>query len=123
MPDNHFTETDLHAEWKKFLAKLRTTDIVIYNAVAGFKLTKEDENDILVHYPSDTAKAEFDKVSGDFFNYFKIKVHNHKIRVSYRCDFVSLKKEIVTKRSVFENYVKINPLLKELDDLFKFDFS
>ena len=38
-------------------------------------------------------------------------------------ELTSAKKEIVTKKSIFEKYVEINPLLKDLDDLIKFDFS
>ena len=86
-------------------------------------MKKEDEDTICVHYPSDTAKAEFDKVSADFFNHFKHKVNHHHIEIVYKNDFTNLKKEIITKRSLFEKYVQINPVLKDLDDLFKFDFN
>jgi DNA polymerase-3 subunit gamma/tau len=34
-----------------------------------------------------------------------------------------LKKEIVTKKSTFEKFVEINPILKDLDDLLKLDLS
>ena len=123
LPNNHFTETDLQIEWKKFLDSLQTKDAVVYNAISGFRLHKEDEDTILINYPSDTAKAEFEKVSGDFFNAFKHKVNHHRIVITYKMDSVNLKKEIITKRSIFEKYVQLNPLLRDLDDLFKFDFN
>ena len=42
--------------------------------------------------------------------------------VDYKND-VSLKKEIVTKRKIFDKFAEINPVLKDLDDIFKFDFT
>lgn len=123
LPNNHFTETDLQTEWKKFLDEIQQKDAVIFNAISGFKLSKVDEDTIRVHYPSDTAKAEFEKVSADFFNKFKHKVNHFRIEVDYKNDFTKMKKEIVTKRSIFEKYAEINPVLRDLDDLLKFDFN
>ncbi len=96
---------------------------MVFNAISGFQLSKADEDTVRVHYPSDTAKAEFDKVSGDFFSKFKHKVNHHRIEVEYKNDFNKMKKEIVTKRTIFEKYAEINPVLRDLDDLFKFDFN
>ena len=87
-----------------------------------FELDKKDENIINILYPSDSVKSEFEKVQGEFFNHFKRKVNNYKIEVEYSND-VTLKKEIVTKRSIFDNFVEINPVLKDLDDLLKLDLS
>ena len=122
LPNNHFTETDLHNEWSKFLEDIRKKDIVLYSAINGFRFSKLDEDTILVNYPSDTAKSEFEKVQGDFFNHFKRKVNHHTIKIDYRMD-VGLKMEIVTKRSLFEKMAEKNPVLRDLDDLLKFDFS
>ncbi|MCC2591529.1 hypothetical protein [Chryseobacterium sp. MFBS3-17] len=102
---------------------MQTRDVVVFNAIHGFTMHKEDENTIRVTYPSSTAKAEFDKVSHDFFSHFKHKVHHYRIQVQYHMDAVKLKKEIVTKRSIFEQFAKINPVLKQLDEKFKLDFN
>lgn len=123
LPNNHFTDTDLHTEWNKFLGEIEKKDIVIHQAISGFKLQKVEEDTIKILYPSDTAKAEFEKVSADFFNAFKHKVNHHRIRIEYKMDFVNLKKEIITKRSIFEKFAQINPVLRDLDDLLKFDFN
>lgn len=123
LPNNHFTDTDLHTEWKKFLEEIEKKDIVIHQAINSFKLQKVEEDTIKILYPSDTAKAEFDKVSVDFFNAFKHKVNHNRIRIEYKMDFVNLKKEIITKRSIFEKFAQINPVLRDLDDLLKFDFN
>lgn len=93
-----------------------------YNAINGFKLVKKDENIIEVQYPSDTAKVEFDRVSGEFFNHFRRKVNNFSIEIEYKKD-EKLKVEVVTKRSIFEKMIEKNPLLKDLDDLLKFDLN
>lgn len=122
LPKNHFTDTDLQATWNLFIKNLQVKDVFTYNAINGFKLVKKDENIIEVVYPSDTAKVEFDRVSGDFFNHFKRKVNNHIIEVEYRKD-EKLKVELVTKKTIFEKFVQKNPLLKDLDDLLKFDLS
>lgn len=123
LPSDHFTDTDLQNEWQKFLENLRVGDAVIYNAINGFNLRKKDEDDIEIRYPSELSKSEFEKVRDEFLNHFKHKVNHFKIGISYVKDEVNLKKEIVTKRSVFEKFAEINPLLKDLDDLMKFDFS
>lgn len=123
LPNNHFTETDLQNEWIEFLKEINKNDIVVYNAINGFQLHKMDENTIRVIYPSETARAEFDKVNTTFFNHFKHKMNHYRITVEYKYDAVTMKKEIVTKRSLFDKFAEKNPLLRELDDIFKFDFN
>ncbi len=96
--------------------------MVVFSAINGFRLSKWDENTVMVNFPSESAKVEFEKVRADFFNHFMHKVNHFNIKVDYTMD-VALKKEIMTKRKLFEKMVEINPLLKDLDDLMKFDFS
>lgn len=110
-------------EWNLLLKQLQSKDVFVYNAIKAFKLVKADENVIRVLYPSDSAKVEFDKISGDFFNHFRRKVHNHAIEIEYKKDHENLKIEIMTKKKVFEKLVEKNPLLKDLDDLMKFDLT
>ena len=112
----------MQTEWKIFLEGIKKKDTIIYSAIQGFKFSKKDENLISVNYPSDSAKKEFDKVQGEFFNHFRHKVNNFKFTVEYVMD-VALKQEIITKRKIFEKFVEINPLLKDLDDLMKFDLT
>ena len=122
LPSNHFTETDLHNEWNKFLVEMQSEDIIVYNAISSFKLRKKDENTVEITYPSESAKSEFEKVRGDFFNHFMHKVSHFNIVIEYKND-VTLKKEIVTKRKIFDKFAELNPVLKDLDDIFKFDLN
>lgn len=94
----------------------------MYNAINSFKLEKADEHQVVVKYSSETAKAEFDRLSPEFFNHFRHRVNNFKIEIEYQTD-ITIKKEIVTKRKIFEKFVAINPVLKDLDDLMKFDLT
>lgn len=123
LPSNHFTETDLQKEWSAFLTMIQQEDFVIYNAIKGFRVEKLDENLIRICYPSETAKAEFDKVSIRFINTLKHKVNNFHIEISYHLDAKNMKREVETKRSRFEKMAERNPLLWELDKIFKFDFN
>ncbi|WP_312077525.1 hypothetical protein [Chryseobacterium sp.] len=123
LPKNHFTDTDLQAEWNLLLKQLQNKNVFVFNAVKGFKLTKTAENTIQVLYPSDSAKTEFDKISGEFFNHFKTKVHNYSIEIEYKRDFENLKVEVLTKRKIYEKFIEKNPLLKDLDDLMRFDLT
>ena len=122
LPSQHFSETDLKIEWQKFLAELQPKDIIIYNAINSFTLQKKTEDIVEVTYPSESAKGEFEKIRTEFFNHFMHKVNHYNINIDYRADF-SMKKEIVTKRKIFDKFDEINPVLKELDDLFKLDFN
>ncbi|MBD8018237.1 hypothetical protein H9628_07110 [Weeksellaceae bacterium Sa1CVA4] len=122
MPSNHFTDTDLQQEWQKFLQNLQSDDVIVFNAISSFRIRKKDEDIIEITYPSDSAKSEFEKVRADFFNHFMHKVNHYNIKIEYRND-VTLKKEIVTKRMLFDKLAAINPVLNELDELFKFDFN
>lgn len=122
LPSNHFTETDLKEEWHKFLEELKGKEILIYNAINSFKLHKKDENIVEITYPSDSARIEFEKIRADFFNHFMHKVNHFNIIINYKND-VSLKKEIMTKRKIFDKFAEINPVLRDLDDIFKFDFN
>ncbi|PTT34696.1 hypothetical protein DBR28_13315, partial [Chryseobacterium sp. HMWF028] len=91
LPQNHFTDTDLQMEWKIMLKQLQVKDNFVFNAVKTFKLEKAEENKIKVLFPSDSAKVEFDKISGEFFNHFKRKIQNHIIEVEYVRDVENLK--------------------------------
>jgi hypothetical protein len=106
-----------------FLKQLQKKNTIVFNAVKTFKMIKSDENQITVLFPSDSAKAEFDKVSREFFNHFKTKVHNFSIEILYKRDMENLKIEVMTKRKIFEKFAEKNPLLKDLDDLMKFDLT
>ncbi|WP_394660512.1 hypothetical protein [uncultured Chryseobacterium sp.] len=123
LPQNHFTETDLQAEWNLMLKQLQRKDPFVFNAIKTFKLLKSGENQITVLFPSDSAKVEFDKVSREFFNHFKTKVHNFSIEILYKRDTENLKIEVMTKRKIFEKFAEKNPLLKDLDDLMRFDLT
>ncbi|WP_223598944.1 hypothetical protein [Chryseobacterium sp. GVT01B] len=123
LPQHHFTDTDLQMEWKIMLKQLQVKNNFVFNAVKTFKLEKAEENKIKVLFPSDSAKVEFDKISGEFFNHFKRKIQNHMIEVEYVRDVENLKIEVVTKRKMFEKMIEKNPLLKDLDDLMKFDLT
>lgn len=120
---HHFTDTDLQVEWKIMLKQLQIKNNFVFNAVKTFKLVKAEENKIKVLFPSDSAKVEFDKISGEFFNHFRKKVQNHIIEIEYVRDVENLKIEVVTKRKIFEKFIEKNPLLKDLDDLMKFDLT
>lgn len=122
LPSDHFSQTELDQAWDLFLKNLSKTNTFAYNAISSFKLLKEEENKVVVRYSSETAKSEFDRLSGEFFNHFKRKVNNFKIEVDYTMD-MTIKKEIMTKRKIFEKFAEINPLLKDLDDLMKFDLT
>ena len=122
LPTNHFSQTDVDREWELFLKNLAKTNTFVYNAINSFRLEKTDENQITVRYSSETAKAEFDRLSPEFFNHFKHKVNHFKIEIEYATD-LTIKKEVMTKRKIFEKFAEINPLLKDLDDLMKFDLT
>ena len=122
MPDHHFTEKDLQTEWQIFLNDLFIKDQVTYFAVNTAKLHKKEENVVEILYPSDLVKTEFEKIQAQFFIHFKRKVNNYKIEVSYREDKKLIKKQ-ETKRDIFQKYVEINPVLKDLDELMKLDLS
>ncbi|RZJ38320.1 MAG: hypothetical protein EOO18_03655 [Chryseobacterium sp.] len=122
LPSNHFSQTDVDNEWNIFLRDLAKTNTFVFNAISSFKLEKTDEHQITVRYSSSTAKAEFDRLSIEFFNHFRHKVNNFKIEVEYITD-MTIKKEVMTKRKIFEKFVEINPLLKDLDDLMRFDLT
>ena len=123
LQEHHFTETDLQSEWNLMLMNLRAKDPFVFNAIKSFKLEKIDEKFIQVQYPSESAKVEFDKISGEFFNHFKRKVNNYAIKIEYKQDVQNLKIEVLTTKKKFEKFVEINPLLKDLDDLMKFDLT
>lgn len=122
LPEHHFSEVDLQREWQHYLTDLQNKDIVLFYAVNTLKIHKKDENLIHILFPSDSVRAEFEKIQHDFFNHFKRKVNNFKISLEYSND-VTLKKEIVTKKTVFEKFIEINPILKDLDDLLKLDLN
>lgn len=83
---------------------------------------KKTEDIVEIIYPSESSKIEFEKIRSEFFNHFMHKVNHFNISIEYILD-VGMKKEIMTKRKIFDKFAEINPVLKELDDLFKLDFN
>ncbi len=122
LPSQHFSETDLQKEWQVFLKELQQKDVLVYNAINSFKLQKKNEDIVQIIYPSESSKIEFEKIRSEFFNHFMHKVNHFNISLEFSLD-VSMKKEIVTKRKIFDKFAEINPVLKELDDIFKLDFN
>lgn len=121
-PSNHFSELDLQTEWNLFLTELQKKESIVFNAINLFKINKRDENRVEITYPSESAKSEFEKIRSDFFNHFMHKMNHFNIVILYKHD-ITLKKEVLTKRKIFDKFVEINPVLKDLDDLFKLDFN
>lgn len=50
-------------------------------------------------------------------------MHNHSIEFQFKKDHENLKIEVMTKKKIFEKFIEMNPLLKDLDDLMRFDLS
>ncbi|MEJ8589989.1 hypothetical protein JSO54_01875 [Riemerella anatipestifer] len=122
LPDGHFSETDLQKEWKHFLKKLAREDMVTFNAVQNFTIEKAEENRVCIRYTSESARVEFEKVSPQFFNDFKHKFNNYRVKFDFeKAERVIIKKE--TKRDLFNKMVEVNPLLKDLQELMQFDFN
>jgi len=122
LPSSHWSETDLHTEWQLFLRKLQQEEVLVFNAISSFQLNKKGEDTVEVTYPSESARTEFDKVRAEFFNHFMHKVNHFNIKTEYKLD-VTMKREVMTKRKIFDKFVEINPVLKELDEYFKLDFN
>lgn len=122
LPDGHFSETDLQKEWAHFLKKLAREDMVTFNAVQNFTIEKAEENKVCIRYTSESARVEFEKVSPQFFNDFKHKFNNYRVKFDFeKAERVIIKKE--TKRDLFNKMVEVNPLLKDLQELMQFDFN
>ncbi len=123
LPKNHFSDIDLQNHWNFFLNELKEREYMLYLVVSSFRISKKDEQTLLLNYPSDTVKQKFDEsVRGEFLNSFQRKVKNFSLQAEYVKD-ESLKQEIPTKRKIYEKMLEINPLLKDLDELMDFDFS
>lgn len=109
-------------EWKLFLDNLQDDDPVKFSAIKVCKLQKKDENKILIKVPSEAAKSEFETVRKDFYLYFSGKSIIFILKVNmWRMKLC--KKKSLPNENYLINLQKKNPILKELDDLMKFDFS
>lgn len=116
LPKTEFTQYQIDETWYRFLRKIEDS-----LTLKTIQLTKGEEHSIEVHYPSDYSKSDFQKIEYDFITLLKEKTNNYSIQVTYIKDQkLVVKKE--TKREKFNRFVEINPLLKELDDLMRFDF-
>lgn len=123
LPKNSFTDQQLNQEWNTFLVDIGFNDQLTHSAIKGFKLKKIDDERIQITYPSSSAKKEFEKVSGKFLQQLKTKLNNHYIKIDYNMDVKSMRKEVMTKKKMFEELCKKNPLLNDLNEFFKFDLN
>lgn len=122
LPNHHFSQLDLDKIWSHFLNEIKNQDIVVYSAINNFSFKKISEDTIEVYYPSKSSKDKFLSVEKDFIYQLKHKTQNFSISLDFKLDPI-LKQEIITSKNIFDKYVEINPLLKELDQLVKFDFN
>lgn len=122
LPEDDFSENDLQEEWRQFLRELAVEEYLIFIAVNNFKVKKLAKNQIEISYSSESARGEFEKVEGDFLGRFRQKVNNFKVEIIYK-DNPNLRTVHLTKRKMFDKLLEINPVLKDLEDLMKFDFS
>lgn len=122
LPQEHFSQMDVEREWELYLKDLREKDAVKYSAVKVCKLEKLEEEIILVKVPSGLAKLEFKSIQKEYLTVLQTKVNNFHIKIKYKQD-ESLKKEVITKKKMFDKFAEKNPVLLKLDDLMKFDFS
>ncbi|NAW50423.1 hypothetical protein GNY06_03115 [Elizabethkingia argentiflava] len=109
-------------QWEGFLEDLQHKDPIKFSAIKICRLQKKNENKIHIKVPSQAAKAEFETIRKDFLSSFQRKVNNFHIKSKYIED-ETLKREIMTKRKLFDRFAEKNPVLRALDDLMKFDFS
>lgn len=121
LPKQSFTNDQLVKEWNTFLSEIEVKEKLVYSAINGFKVSKLEDDKIQIIYPSASAKTEFEKVSALFSQQLKQNLNHHHIQMDYQIDIKNLKVEVKTKKNVFEDFCKKNPLLGELHQHFKFD--
>ncbi|PIE50120.1 MAG: hypothetical protein CSA38_04820 [Flavobacteriales bacterium] len=122
LPKQHFTNEDVLREWETFLTEIEQKDKLIHFAINGFKVSKKGD-DIQINYPSVSSKVEFEKVSREFLSRLKQNLNNHYISIDYQINVKEMKKEVVTKRKIFEQFCDKNPLLNDLNQIFQFDLN
>lgn len=125
LPDGHFSDIDVNNEWQVFIKKLARENSVVFYAVQDFILNKTAEHEITVKYGSQSAKAEFEKVSKDFFSHFKHKYKNDRLKVVYEKNehLLNNTSTLLNKKEIFNKMLEINPLLKDLNEIMKFNFN
>lgn len=123
LPADHFAENDLQEEWLHFLKNLHSKDALAHLAIRDFKLKKSGENEITVEYPSESALREFEKISPQFLADLRVKTNNFLVEIKFIQDQASRRREVITKKQIFADLVKVNPLLAELDAFLKFDLN
>ncbi|MDO4763787.1 MAG: hypothetical protein Q4A00_05345 [Flavobacteriaceae bacterium] len=113
----------MQREWNQFLKELSINNNLIFNAIKSFKINKINDHQIEVSYASESAKTEFESVSIEFFANFKQKVNHFGIEIIYKYCPVKKTEIALSNRKIFENFVEINPVLKDLAEVMRFDFS
>lgn len=123
LPADHFAENDLQEEWQHFLKNLHAKDALTHLAIRDFKLKKSGEREVIVEYPSESARREFEKISPQFLADFRVKTNNFLVEFNFVPDQQAQRREVITKKQIFADLVKVNPLLAELDAFLKFDLN
>lgn len=121
LPKQSFTDAQLVKEWNAFLSEIEIKEKLVYSAINRFKVSKLEDDKIQIIYPSASAKTEFEKVSTQFFQQLKQNLNHYQIQIDYQIDMKNLKVEVKTKKNIFEDFCKKNPLLGKLHQHFKFD--
>ena len=94
---------------------------VKFSAIKVCKLQKKDENKILIKYLLKLLNPSL-RPKKRFLSVFQRKVNNFHIKSKYVED-ETCKKKSLPNENLFDKFAEKNPILKELDDLMKFDFS
>lgn len=116
LPADVFDQTHVDAAWYRFLKSLEDT-----LTLKTLQLKKKEGYTVEIHYPSDYSRNEFHKVQPEFISLLKKSTNNYHIEIVFIKDQNLVVKQ-ESKRDKFNRYVEINPVLKDLDDLVRFDF-
>ncbi|MGI9528018.1 MAG: hypothetical protein ACR2MS_13000 [Weeksellaceae bacterium] len=115
LPKDEFTAESFTAFWKSYLMELKNDNKPAYNVMetADWRITTDFN--IALTFDSSVMVLEFDKLKSDFLRKARKTLNNFHIQVEPLISAVKeTKSHIKTKKEIYEEMVKVNPLIEKL---------
>ncbi|KGB67773.1 hypothetical protein [Ornithobacterium rhinotracheale] len=124
LPKDEFSETQFETFWNNYLTKLESKDESLYNIIKMAQWKIENQENISLSFYSETMAVKFENVRDELINELRQSLNNYYVNINKKViDDVPQEMHIKTRRDVFNDMVKENPLIEVLHQKFLLDID
>lgn len=121
LPEEPYTETDLHLAWQEYSRILEKKGEHILVSHLNMQLPKVKNNILHVIFPNETIKVEMERAERNLLNFIRNKVKNHTIALEMEVNEEAEKRYAYTTKEKFEILREKYPVMDTVKKTFDLD--